>query len=213
MPFALSSIENLTCMHLASPNNNKSERGVMDIDSDHESDEASENDSPDSSFECDQSMSLHHEFEVAQHVETEHDVLQSMSSYPHLKFLIKTLRLEAQRVNVAFGEKTWAVVPKSSWHSSARAAFLQWATQKLGFSVRAAGGSVTYLQISKQKGIDVLEKLEKALKVYKHVENEDNSAGVVVGPTVPESFKLVDCMGTGGQRPSMVQRRYVASGV
>jgi hypothetical protein len=213
LPFslpALSAVDAMTnSMHMASPN--KNDRGVMDIDSDHDSDDdVSENGSPDSSLDCDTSMSLHPEHEVVQQVENEQDIVQSMSSYSHLKFLIKTLRSEAKKKPFAFGAALhWAVAPRNTWQSNERAAFIQWASQKLGFDIRAVGGSVCFLSISKQKGSALLEKLEKALVAYKASTSGQQPATMdVVAQRYKGEATLSFVDNLAGRRPSMNQRRY-----
>jgi hypothetical protein len=92
----------------------------------------------------------------------EGDVLGSMSSYPDLKFLIKTLRKEKGGRNLS-----WHVAPPSLWETTRRASFFQWTTKSLGFTLRAGGINMSYLQISKAKGADVLKLLESSMVSYK----------------------------------------------
>ena len=93
---------------------------------------------------------------------SEGDVLGSMSSYQDLKFLIKTLRKERGGRNLS-----WHVAPPSVWDTSRRASFFQWTTKSLGFTLRAGGINMSYLQISKAKGADVLKLLESSMISYK----------------------------------------------
>lgn len=107
------------------------------------------------------------------------DVFDTMSSYEDLKFLIKALRKEKMGNSLAsFGvTKTWTVAPSAAWPSTRRAAFLQWTTNTLGFSLRPAGGSVAFLQIASSKGAASLELLEKALTAHK-MESNDRRGGI-----------------------------------
>jgi hypothetical protein len=90
------------------------------------------------------------------------DVIKSMTSYQDLRFLVKSLRKEKM------GSRTsWHVAPPVAWDTSRRAAFFQWTTQSLGFSFRAGGMAIAYLQISKSKGAEFLELLESAVLSYK----------------------------------------------
>jgi hypothetical protein len=89
-------------------------------------------------------------------------VLDSMSSYPDLKFLIKTLRKEQGGRNMS-----WHVAPPTLWDTTRRASFFQWTTKSLGFTLRAGGINLSYLQISKAKGADVLKLLESSMVSYK----------------------------------------------
>ena len=96
-------------------------------------------------------------------------IFDTMSHYDDLKFLIKALRKEKDGSTIAsFGiTKTWTIVAPPAWEPKRRTAFLQWASRSLGFSLRAGGGAVAFLQISVAKGGVVLESLERALVVHK----------------------------------------------
>jgi hypothetical protein len=96
-------------------------------------------------------------------------IFDSMSNYDDLKFLIKALRKEKVGSTIAsFGTtKTWTIVAPLAWESKRRTAFLQWASRGLGFSLRAGGGAVAFLQISVSKGVAILESLEAALIAHK----------------------------------------------
>jgi hypothetical protein len=149
-------------------------RPAMDIDSDDEAsdDSSRDNYSNETSFDGSPRTSLKDSPE-SRLVETEADVLETMSSYEDLKFLIGALRKERKKPQLNFiAHDSWMVTPKQQWPGIRRAAFFKWATRDLGFSVRAAGGSVNYLQITKIMGTDVLTRLEKALILYKHDEQE-----------------------------------------
>jgi hypothetical protein len=104
----------------------------------------------------------------------EGDVLGSMSSYPDLKFLIKTLRKEKGGRNLS-----WHVAPPSLWDTTRRASFFRWTTKSLGFTLRAGGINLSYLQISKAKGADVLKLLESSMVSYK----SQGRGNIVVDPS------------------------------
>jgi hypothetical protein len=90
------------------------------------------------------------------------DVINSMASYQDLRFLVKSLRKEKAGSRIS-----WHVAPPVAWDSSRRAAFFQWTTRSLGFSFRAGGMAIAYLQISKTKGAGMLELLESAVSSYR----------------------------------------------
>lgn len=90
------------------------------------------------------------------------DVIKSMSSHLDLRFLVKSLRKEKSG-----SRASWHVAPPVAWDSNRRSAFFQWTTRSLGFSFRAGGMAVAYLQISKSKGARMLELLESAVASYK----------------------------------------------
>ena len=100
----------------------------------------------------------------------ESDVLSSMSSYLDLKFLVRTLRKESGGRN-----QSWHVAPPATWKPNRRASFLQWATKKLGFTLRAGGITISYLQISKSRGANLLKLLEASLILCK-TQGEPNEA-------------------------------------
>eukprot|EP00980_Cylindrotheca_fusiformis_P029280 scaffold22800_cov204-Cylindrotheca_fusiformis.AAC.3 len=86
------------------------------------------------------------------------DVIKSMPSLQDLRFLVKSLRKEK------IGSRTsWHVAPPVAWDSNRRSAFFQWTTRSLGFSFRAGGMAIAYLQIAKNKGAGILELLESAM--------------------------------------------------
>ena len=95
------------------------------------------------------------------------EIFDRMSSYEDLKFLIKALRKEASGQHLSGSLGSWTVAPPTAWHSSRRAAFLQWTLSEFQFAVRPLGNSVNVLQISKTSGQKVLEQLEEALIAYK----------------------------------------------
>eukprot|EP00957_Ditylum_brightwellii_P079581 6050810-Ditylum_brightwellii.AAC.1 len=99
----------------------------------------------------------------------EKELFESIPCYDDLKFLIKELRKVHTTKNFAsFGlSSNCTVVPRSAWPSGRKAAFVQWATTKLGFSLRSAGGNVAYLQVTFEKGADILKALESCLIDHK----------------------------------------------
>jgi hypothetical protein len=90
------------------------------------------------------------------------DVISSMSSYPDLRFLTKSLRREREGSRVS-----WNLALPIAWDASRRTSFIQWTTRSLGFTLRAAGGSVTFFQISKSKGAGILKLLESTVSACK----------------------------------------------
>ena len=158
----------------------------MDVDSDDGDDEESgmgASSSPDNSFTSAGSTS-HHKVDDYGEGNNREDVkkdspeyiLEKMSSYDDLKFLIKALRKEN---NTKLGKSSfggchsWNVPPPRDWSSARRSAFLMWTKTHLGFTVRAVDLASTYLQIPRSLGEVVLTNLEAALVVYKQRENND----------------------------------------
>jgi hypothetical protein len=90
------------------------------------------------------------------------DVISSMSSYSDLRFLTKSLRREREGSRVS-----WNLALPIAWDASRRTSFIQWTTRSLGFTLRAAGGSVTFFQISKSKGAGILKLLESTVSACK----------------------------------------------
>ncbi|CAJ1903870.1 unnamed protein product [Cylindrotheca closterium] len=90
------------------------------------------------------------------------DIISTMSSYQDLRFLVRSLRKEKSN-----SRTSWHVAPPVQWESQRRQAFLYWATRTLGFSFRSGGMAITYMQISKAKGAEILELLEMAVTSWK----------------------------------------------
>lgn len=90
------------------------------------------------------------------------DVIDSMSSYQDLKFLIKKLKKES-----GGNRQSWHIAPPVAWATSRRGSFFHWATKSLGFTFRSGGMSVSYIQISNAKGTGILKLLESTLTVCK----------------------------------------------
>lgn len=123
-------------------------------------------------------------------------IFETMSDYEDLKFLIKALRKEKHGSTFAsFGStKTWTIAPPSAWDSRRRAAFLQWASRGLGFSLRAGGGAIAFLQTTVTKGGVVLESLEAALIAHKSKNADENVA--MPKREVPENVAFLSLMDT-----------------
>jgi hypothetical protein len=90
------------------------------------------------------------------------DVIDSMSSCQDLKFLTRSLRKEN-----GGSRQSWHVAPPVSWIATRRSSFFCWTTRSLGFTFRAGGMSVSYIQISKTRGASLLELLDSALSECK----------------------------------------------
>ena len=127
----------------------------------------------------------------------ENDILESMSSYQDMKFLIKSLREQAQnahrRGGSAFGggqNASWTVYLPAAWHSERRNAFLQWITQQFQFAPRPLGNAVSVLQISKTRGQVVLARLEDALLAHKKKEIEELEDQQAILPETPQVSML-----------------------
>lgn len=126
-------------------------------------------------------------------------IFEAMSDYEDLKFLIKALRKEKHGSTIAsFGTtKTWTIAPPAAWDSRRRTAFLQWASRGLGFSLRAGGGTVTFLQTTVTKGATVLESLEAALIAHKaNEQNVDSDAAMLSSRKSPENVAMLSSMNT-----------------
>jgi len=127
-------------------------------------------------------------------------IFETMSDYEDLKFLIKALRKEKHGSTIAsFGTaKTWTIAPPSAWESRRRTAFLQWASRGLGFSLRAGGGAVAFLQTTVTKGGAVLESLEAALIAHKTTTTQNADATDVKMPSrkFPENVAILSTTDT-----------------
>jgi hypothetical protein len=119
-------------------------------------------------------------------------ICETMSDYEDLKFLIKALRKEKHGSTIAsFGTtKTWTIAPPSAWDSRRRTAFLQWASRGLGFSLRAGGGAVAFLQTNVTKGDVILLALEAALVAHKASAKNDKDVGAPSRP-VPKNIAIL----------------------
>lgn len=90
------------------------------------------------------------------------DVIESMPSYNDLKFLAKKLKKER-----VYSQVNLCVPLPTEWTSHHRADFIQWGTNHLGFKVNSGGAQLVYLQISKSKGITLLQLLEDSVAFCK----------------------------------------------
>lgn len=165
----------------------ESSQREMDIDSDDGDDES--NASPNESF---RSTTSHTEKMV--HTSTVDEakrgtpefILETMSSYQDLKFLIKALRDKSKKKGPVLHSSSWTVAPPAAWSPTRRSRFLTWAKDCLRFSLRFAGAGAAYLQIPCEMGANVSKNLERAL-IY-HKQNE-----VRVVETDGDDFGLGSC--------------------
>jgi len=82
-----------------------------------------------------------------------------------LEYLVHYLRKTKSSQGIAsFGTgKAWTVVASSTWSASRKATFLTWATTGLGFCLRPAGCGISFLLTTRERGLEILEHLEKIL--------------------------------------------------
>jgi hypothetical protein len=90
------------------------------------------------------------------------DVVTKMSSYEDILFLSRSLK---QNFEGQCGCLSWNIAPPVAWAAKRRDAFFQ-ATRTLGFTFRAGGGNVSYIQISKTRGSRLLSLLNSTLATY-----------------------------------------------
>mmetsp|Transcript_3999 Transcript_3999/g.10462 ORF Transcript_3999/g.10462 Transcript_3999/m.10462 type:complete len:1482 (-) Transcript_3999:1127-5572(-) len=90
------------------------------------------------------------------------DVKKLMTSYEDIAFLSRSLK---QNVEGQRGCLSWNVAPPVAWTAKRRDVFFQ-ATRKLGFTFRAGGGNVAYIQISKTRGSRLLSLLKSTLETF-----------------------------------------------
>jgi hypothetical protein len=90
------------------------------------------------------------------------DVVRKMSSYEDIQFLSKSLQ---QNFEGHGGCLSWNIAPPVAWAAKRRDAFFQ-ATRTLGFTFRAGGGNVSYIQISRTRGSRLLSLLNSTLATY-----------------------------------------------
>lgn len=157
---------------------------AMDMDEDTDDEQSVPRSSPDSSFEVMNVVKA----AAAPMIPDDDEpskmkrVFESMSSYEDLKFLIRALRQENRRhcSTVVFGAgDIWKVAPPlNQWTSQRRAAFTAWAKLYLGFTIRSMGLGFMYAQISKTRGVQLLETLEAALIEYKKTEPPGDPIGI-----------------------------------
>ena len=92
-----------------------------------------------------------------------------ISSYPDLKYIVQALRKIKANKNIAgFGSSNnWTIVVPHSWSPTRKNEFLHWTAHGLGFQPRAAGGGISYILITREKGSSILKHLECALEKLK----------------------------------------------
>ena len=90
------------------------------------------------------------------------DVKKLMTSYEDIAFLSSSLK---QNFEAQCGCLSWNIAPPVAWAAKRRDAFFQ-ATRKLGFTFRAGGGNVSYIQISKTRGSRLLSLLNSTLVAF-----------------------------------------------
>ena len=133
-------------------------------------------------------------------VDTEDQVLSSMSSYDDLKFLIKELKKEEKSAAMApsiGSRRNFSVNPPCSWPADRRSRFMTWASKQLGFSLRFADPTVRYLQISASKGIVMLSLLNSALILHKRREKAIGTKSQSINKDSPFVIDTSTYMGAG----------------
>lgn len=99
---------------------------------------------------------------------TNGSIVKSMPSEEDLKFLIKNLRKSKKSAATTFGKMTtWTVSLPNQWTSERRTRVLHWSTQELGFSMRAGGPSIVFLNIASSKAPTLLSQLENAFVFHR----------------------------------------------
>lgn len=93
---------------------------------------------------------------------TTDDITKHMSSYEDILYLATSLQQNYDRQG---GCVCWCVAPPVSWAAKRRDTFFQ-ATRRLGFTFRSGGGNVSYIQISKKRGNELLSLLKSTLESY-----------------------------------------------
>jgi hypothetical protein len=114
------------------------------------------------------------------------DVIQSMSSYEDVLFLVNSLDKEKEKGVFV----SWCVVPRSEWDSNRRNSFFNWTLGTLGFALDYAGGNVKYVKISKTKGRQLLSLLRSALNACKERGIGSISPSSNRNSTLPMEFTL-----------------------
>ena len=104
-------------------------------------------------------------------------ILGTMSSHKDLRYLIRELRKECSGNN-----RSMHVAPPSVWEKTRRASFFRW-SESLGFTMRSGGMGISYLQISKHKGAEVLVLLQSAYETYKEQSKQGSALSSDVGVT------------------------------
>jgi hypothetical protein len=174
-----------------SPAENKTIQRPFDDPMEHSTDDESITliPSPDTSFEVEK------ERKTPLPSKTKH-VVDTMCDIDDLRFLVNELRKEAKSQK-RFGNRTWKVAPPVNlWSRQRRAQFMSWAKDHLGFSVRSAGMSISFVQISEDRGSKILETLEDALDEYQVPEQEKQPSAsesiFAAGISIPLRGNLFD---------------------
>lgn len=149
---------------------------AMTLDSESE-DESEEDISVASSMEDDEDtddgFSPFKEVARIKPVKTKDDVIETMPSYNDLKYLTQELKKEKKKHDKrmgAYASLNYTVKLPQGWPSERRGAFLTWASQGLGFSLRAANASQSYLVAPPAKGKDTYKLVYDAIVMLKNQE-------------------------------------------
>ena len=149
---------------------------AMTLDSESE-DESDEDISVASSMEdeedTDSDFSPFKELPRVKPVKTKEDVIESMPSYNDLKYMAQELKKEKKKHDKrmgAYASLNYTVKLPNSWQSERRGAFLTWASKGLGFSLRAANASQSYLVAPPAKGKDTYKIVYDAIVMLKNQE-------------------------------------------
>jgi len=114
---------------------------------------------------------------------TVNDIMKYMSSYEDIQFLSTSLQ---QNFEGQGGCLSWNIAPPVAWGAKRRDAFFQ-ATRTLGFTFRAGGGNISYIQISKTRGSRLLSLLKATLATYNERKGRESSPNVEANNT-PREF-------------------------
>ena len=90
------------------------------------------------------------------------DIKKCLPSHENIKFLLRSLKHNFEGQCGCF---SWNIDPSVAWSAKCRDAFFQ-AMQKLGFTFRAGGGNVLYIQILKTRGSRLLSLLNSTLATF-----------------------------------------------
>jgi hypothetical protein len=187
---------------------------TMDVDSDDGDDEESTSaaTSVNQSFSSCSSLPHNNNNKSIRHVSQLNEektnspeyILETMSSFDDLKFLVKALRKEKNGtlgMSSFGGCHSWNVAPPIVWSSARRSAFFSWTKCHLGFTVRAVGAALTYLQVPKAKGALILELCAAAVVQQKQRHGNATTSSsflveeaslIVWTDTAPPSLSQVD---------------------
>jgi hypothetical protein len=97
------------------------------------------------------------------------DVVKIMPCYDDIQFLSISLK---QNFEGQGGCLSWNIAPPVNWVAKRRDAFFQ-ATKKFGFTFRAAGGTVSFIQISKSRGSSLFSLLNSTLEIYDELKERE----------------------------------------